>query len=107
MKKLVIVFILLIATSSVSIAREGGSKEEAVIRIVTFYSKNIQTHMVGVGADCNKMKEAEQEALMYANNWLSKNKNKVKVVSHSVAGNFVGAQGTRGFSSVTIFYVEK
>ena len=64
-------------------------------------------------AESSDMAKSETRAIADAQRWIDANHTKIRIISHSVAGNYTGTTGihgtprSHGFSTVTILYEEK
>ena len=107
MKHLIAVIALAVALTSTMAFAAGAPK---IVRF-TANEKIIDNSYRVVGS--SDIAKSEAKAIADAQKWIDANYAKVRIISHSVTGNYTGTTGTHGaprshgFSTVTILYEEK
>lgn len=105
---IVIFALIAVAVATPSFAKEKKAVHEPIVIKLTEEKAPKIVRFIGNGDEKN-MHDNETRALNQAQKWLDANYKNVRVISHSVTGNYRGSTGTsaHGFSTVTILYEEK
>lgn len=101
-----IIFTAIIIAFTVSSVFAGSKKEvaEKMPLIIAFSSSNTPN---SESFTTTTMRNTEAEALNKARSWIAKNHDHIRIISHSVTGNYYGRYMASGFTTVTVLYVEK